>query len=61
MEVCDAAGIILAPQVVDIETVAASIRKNRDQALAAAAQAAAAMAPGLLIDTDPLDGPPPWR
>jgi nucleotide-binding universal stress UspA family protein len=46
------------PQAVDIETVAAGIRKNRDWALATAASAAAAMAPDLLIDTDPLDGPP---
>jgi len=48
----------LPPHGVDFETVATSISKDRDQALAAAAKAAAAMAPGLLIDTDPLDGPP---
>lgn len=45
-------------QTSGIETVAESIRNNRDRALAAAAKAAAAMAPGLLIDTDPVDGPP---
>jgi nucleotide-binding universal stress UspA family protein len=48
----------LPPHGVDFETVATSISKDRDQALAAAAQAAADMAPGLLMDTDPLDGPP---
>ena len=32
--------------------------KERDRALAAAAERAARTAPGLLIDTDPLDGPP---
>lgn len=41
-----------------IGTVAAHLRGDRDVALAAAALAAAAAAPGLLIDTDPLDGPP---
>lgn len=46
------------PQTVDFDTVATSILKNRDQALAAAAEAAAATAPDVLVDTDPLDGPP---
>src|ERR1700761_849480 len=46
------------PHAADIETVAAHLIKERDQALAAAASAAAATAPDLLIDTDPLDGPP---
>jgi nucleotide-binding universal stress UspA family protein len=46
------------PQAIDFETVAASIVKNRDQDLAAAARAAAAIAPDVLVDTDPLDGPP---
>ena len=33
-------------------------RIKRDQALAAAAERAAKSAPGLLIDADPVDGPP---
>jgi nucleotide-binding universal stress UspA family protein len=40
------------------DTVADSIREHRDQALAAAAERAAKAVPGLLIDTDYLDGPP---
>ena len=40
------------------DTVADSIREHRDQALAAAAERAAKAAPGLLIDTDQLDGTP---
>ena len=40
------------------DTVADTIREHRDQALAAAAELAAKAAPGLLIDTDHLDGPP---
>jgi len=40
------------------DTVADVIRKNRDRALAAAAHRAAELVPGLLIDTDPLSGPP---
>jgi nucleotide-binding universal stress UspA family protein len=40
------------------DTVADVIRKDRDRALAAAAHRAAEMVPGLLIDTDPLTGPP---
>ena len=40
------------------DTVADTIREHRDQALAAAAERAAKAAPGLLIDTDHLDGPP---
>ena len=46
------------PQVVSIETVARRLIGERDQALTDAASAAAAAAPDLLIDTDPLDGPP---
>jgi nucleotide-binding universal stress UspA family protein len=46
------------PQAVDIETVATHLIKERDQALTAAASAAAATAPDLLIDVDSLDGPP---
>lgn len=48
----------MPPQAVDNETVAAGISKHRDWVLATAASSAAAMAPDLLIDTDPLDGPP---
>lgn len=40
------------------QTVASRLVGDRDQALAAAAGAAAAAAPELLIDTDPVDGPP---
>jgi nucleotide-binding universal stress UspA family protein len=40
------------------DTVADSIREHRDLALAAAAERAAKAAPGLLIDTDQLDGAP---
>jgi nucleotide-binding universal stress UspA family protein len=40
------------------DTVADTIGAHRDQALAAAAERAAKAAPGLLIDTDQLDGPP---
>jgi nucleotide-binding universal stress UspA family protein/CBS domain-containing protein len=40
------------------DAVADTIREHRDQALAAAAERAAKAAPGLLIDTDHLDGPP---
>ena len=40
------------------DTVADTIREHRNQALAAAAERAAKAAPGLLIDTDHLDGPP---
>jgi nucleotide-binding universal stress UspA family protein len=44
--------------VADVETVAGVLRDNRDAALAAAADRAAAVAPGLLIDTDVLTGAP---
>jgi nucleotide-binding universal stress UspA family protein len=40
------------------DTVADVIRKDRDRALAAAAQRAAETIPGLLVDADPLTGPP---
>ena len=40
------------------DTVADTMREHRDQALAAAAERAVKAAPGLLIDTDHLDGPP---
>ena len=42
----------------DYPTVTDILRSNRDRALQAAAERAAATAPGLLIDADPLDGPP---
>jgi nucleotide-binding universal stress UspA family protein len=45
----------------DIETVSGVLRQNRDAALSAAAGRAAAVAttaPGLVIDTDDLTGPP---
>ncbi len=47
-----------SPTAAGIGTVAAHLRGDRDLALATAASAAAAAAPGLLIDTDPVDGPP---
>jgi nucleotide-binding universal stress UspA family protein len=42
----------------DIGTVATVLRRSRDEALEAAAGAAATVAPGLVIDTDDLNGPP---
>jgi nucleotide-binding universal stress UspA family protein len=42
----------------DYDTVADTIRKHRDQALAAATERATRMAPGLLIDADHLEGTP---
>jgi nucleotide-binding universal stress UspA family protein len=42
----------------EYDTVTDVLLKDRDRALAAAAERAARMAPGLLIDTDPLTGPP---
>jgi nucleotide-binding universal stress UspA family protein len=47
-----------SPMTAGIGTVATHLRGERDRALATAARAAAATAPGLLIDTDPVDGPP---
>ncbi len=46
------------PQATGIETVAAHLTADRDRALAAAARAAAATAPGLPTETVPLDGSP---
>ena len=46
------------PKGQGIGTVATHLSGDRDLALATAARAAAAAAPGLLIDTDPLDGAP---
>jgi nucleotide-binding universal stress UspA family protein len=42
----------------DVDTVADVLSRNRDEALSAAAGRAAAAAPGLLIATDVLTGPP---
>jgi nucleotide-binding universal stress UspA family protein len=42
----------------EIETVSGVLRHDRDEALATAAGRAATAAPGLLIDTDDLTGPP---
>ncbi len=50
---------MLGPRPVsELETVATTLRKNRDRALAAAARAAADIAPELLVDTDSLEGAP---
>jgi nucleotide-binding universal stress UspA family protein len=46
------------PPDVAVENVATHLIGKRDQALADAARAAAAVAPDLLIDTDSVDGPP---
>jgi nucleotide-binding universal stress UspA family protein len=43
---------------VEYDTVTDVLLKERDRALAAAAERAARTAPGLLIDADPLDGQP---
>ena len=43
---------------VEYDTVTDALLKERDRALAAAAERAARTAPGLLIDSDPLDGKP---
>ena len=48
----------VSPMSAGIGTVATHLSDERDRVLASAAAAAAASAPGLLIDTDPLDGPP---
>lgn len=48
----------MPPHAISLQTVADALRANRDHALTAAAKAAAVIAPGLLIDTDPLDGTP---
>jgi nucleotide-binding universal stress UspA family protein len=46
------------PADAGVETVASRLIGERDKALATAASAAAATAPDLLIDTDPVEGPP---
>jgi nucleotide-binding universal stress UspA family protein len=61
LRIVSAADILprMAPptQAVHIEAVADAMLNNRDRALASAAKAASDIAPDLLIDTDPLDGP----
>jgi nucleotide-binding universal stress UspA family protein len=51
-------GMVLLQIRPDRDAVAGFVREERDRALAAAADRAAEIAPGLLIDTDPLEGPP---
>jgi nucleotide-binding universal stress UspA family protein len=46
------------PAGTGVETVATHLIGERDRALAAAASAAAGTAPDVLIDTDPVEGPP---
>ena len=46
------------PRAADFEVVSDAVRHTRDHALAAAAKAAAAIAPDVEIDTEPLEGPP---
>lgn len=48
----------MPPQAVEFDTVAARIRQSRDWALGTAARAGAVAAPGLQVDTEPLEGPP---
>src|SRR5215469_905088 len=50
--------MVAGPTGAGLDTVADMLRHDRDQALAAAAARAAAAAPGLLVDTDDLTGPP---
>ncbi len=47
-----------APSGSGFETVATHLIGDRDKALATAASAAAAAAPDVLVDTDPVEGPP---
>ena len=47
-----------SPMAAGIGTVGTHLIRERDLALAAAVRVAAATAPGLLIDADPVDGPP---
>jgi nucleotide-binding universal stress UspA family protein len=47
-----------SPMAAGIGTVGAHLIRERGLALANAAKVAAATAPGLLIDTDPVEGPP---
>lgn len=50
--------LTLPPAAEDASTVTSALRHNRDLALMAAARAAVAMAPDVMIDTEPLDGTP---
>ena len=62
LRIVSAAGMLprmsASPMASGIGTVASHLIHERDQALATAARVAAATAPSLLIDTDPVDGPP---
>jgi nucleotide-binding universal stress UspA family protein len=62
LRIVSAAGMLprmsASPMASGIGTVATHLIHERDQALATAARVAAATAPSLLIDTDPVDGPP---
>ena len=48
------------PRATDIETVAAVLRRNRDQALIDAADTAEDIAPGVRIETEALEGAPAY-
>jgi nucleotide-binding universal stress UspA family protein len=50
--------MVLLPLKPERDAVLDFVRDYRDRALAAAANRAAEIAPGLLIDTDPVEGPP---
>ena len=50
--------MVVLPLKPERDAVLDSVRDYRDRALAAAAARAAEIAPGLLIDTDPVEGPP---
>ncbi len=50
--------MIERPEKPDLDTVADALSRDRDLALAAGAERAVKTSPGLLIDTDRLDGPP---
>jgi nucleotide-binding universal stress UspA family protein len=59
LRIVSAAGMLPRMRVPSpVETVAGRLRQQRDQALACAASAAAAVAPGLPVEAVPLDGPP---
>ena len=48
--------MVLLPLQAERDAVLGCVREQRDRALAAAAARAAQLAPGLLIDTDPVEG-----
>jgi nucleotide-binding universal stress UspA family protein len=50
--------MIVLPLQPERDAVLGAVREYRDRALASAAARAAEIAPGLLIDTDPVEGPP---